>query len=190
MDIRALQNVPLLAAVAFTAGILVLAMQLITPAPVMISLGESGTQTTSVGQYFTYPDITVAVVASGLCGASGTYLVLHDRTHRLVNAATRRDSLQEPTADTVGNGENGTEPTTDTTAASRERWEETAARLTNNQETIYTALVEAEGTLPQRDLVEQTDLSKATVSRTLDKLEHRGLVERRRNGMGNTVHIQ
>jgi len=41
-----------------------------------------------------------------------------------------------------------------------------------------------------RDIVEGTDLSKATVSRTLDTLESKDLVERKRKGMSNVVILQ
>jgi uncharacterized membrane protein len=67
------------------------------------------------------------------------------------------------------------------------RWEKTVDRLYNNEETVYTVVLEAGGELPQRDIVEGTDLSKATVSRTLDTLESKDLVERKRKGMGNVV---
>jgi hypothetical protein len=68
-----------------------------------------------------------------------------------------------------------------------ERWGETVDRLHNNEETVYTVVLEAGGKLPQRDIVEGTELSKATVSRTLDTLESKDLVERKRKGMGNVV---
>lgn len=193
MDLRALQNTHLLAAVVFVAAVLVLAIQLITPSPIMVSLGESGTQTTNVGQYFTYSDVAVVVVASVLCGASGTYLVLHDRAHRLVTQATesRPDTRRQPKAnggvETSGGGVVANPEQED---PPREQWKETVDRLKNNEETVYTILIEADGELPQRDLVEKTDLSKATVSRTLDKLENRNLVERKRSGLGNTIRLQ
>ena len=64
-----------------------------------------------------------------------------------------------------------------------------ADRLRDNEATIYTLLIQADGTLPPRDLVDDTDRSKATVSRSLDSLEQRNLVERKRRGMGNVVHL-
>lgn len=193
MDFRALQNLHLLAAVTFVAAILVLAMQLITPSPVMVSLGGGGTQTTSVGQYFTYFDVAVVVAASLLCGASGTYLVLYDRAHRLTDHATtalQNAPPQQTTNGGVAMTGGGSQQSVEDTSAPHERWEETVDRLQNNEETVYTVLVEADGERAQRKIVEGTDLSKATVSRTLDKLENRGLVERKRSGMGNTVRLQ
>lgn len=194
MSPRALRNVHLVAAAMFVAAVLVLAVQLITPSPIMVSMGDSEAQATRLSQYFTYGDVAVIVVAAVLCGSSGTYLVLHDRAHRLVSRpADSPDSRARPQSDAndaVEASNDGVDSTAATESARRERWAETAERLRNNEETIYELLVDAGGELPQRNLVEETDLSKATVSRTLDKLEHRGLVERRRDGMGNTIHLQ
>ncbi|MFC7132094.1 MULTISPECIES: helix-turn-helix transcriptional regulator [Salinibaculum] len=193
MRFQPLQHTHLLAAVVFIAAILVLAVQLITPSPVMVSLGENGAQTTSVGEYFTYREAALLVVGAFVSGVSGTYLVFHDQAHVL--SSTEQSATQaNARPPTVPNG--GTiqapraEGPADSSPPDTERWEATLERLTHNQETIYELLIEADGTLPQRQLVEETDLSKATVSRTLDKLEHRGLIERKRSGMGNTVHLQ
>ncbi|WP_255152422.1 helix-turn-helix transcriptional regulator [Halorarius halobius] len=187
MDIRALQNVHAIAAAVFVAAVLVLAVQLITPSPIVVSVGGDGTQATPVGHYFTYRDVAVAVVAAGACGVSGTYLLVHDRAHRTTRPVTG-GSPGRTNGGAVGVNGGGTshqEPREDR----HEQWEETVARLRNNEETIYATLVDADGELAQRELVERTDLSKATVSRTLDKLENRDLLERRRTGLGNTIYL-
>ncbi|WP_435066733.1 helix-turn-helix transcriptional regulator [Haloplanus sp. C73] len=192
MDVPALRNGHHLTAVVFVTAILVLAVQLLTPAPIVVSVGENGTQTARVGQYFTHNDVAVLVVASLLCGASGTYLLLHDHVQRLVTDASSASTETPPQVEpngTVETRDGGGEANADHEAHVREQWQETATRLTNNEETLYTRLIEADGELPQRTLVEETDLSKATVSRTLDKLEHRGLLERKRNGMGNVIRL-
>jgi uncharacterized membrane protein len=69
----------------------------------------------------------------------------------------------------------------------RQEWATISERLTSNEELVYQTVLEANGVLPQSEIVDQTDLSKATVSRTLDSLEVKDLVERKRRGMGNTV---
>ncbi|ADQ69065.1 MarR family transcriptional regulator [Halogeometricum borinquense DSM 11551] len=192
MNFRALQNTHLVAAVLFVASVLVLAMQLITPSPIMVSMGDSSAQATQLGEYFTYSDVAVVVVAAVLCGASGTYLVLHDRAQQLVQPKhDRPDARSQPAVNGGVEPSNGvSDSDSGTWESHHERWEATAERLQNNEEVVYTALIEADGELPQRKLVEETDLSKATVSRTLDKLEHRELVERERVGIGNTVRLQ
>ncbi|ELZ98119.1 MarR family regulator [Haloferax mucosum ATCC BAA-1512] len=185
MNFRALRNVNLVAAVVFIAATLTLAVQLLSPSPVVVSLGDNGMQTAQIGQYFTYNEVAVVVVAAVICGSSGTYLVLHDRSSHVSNRPHPSNAPHATDQSRVM-----TNGGTETVQADRERWESTAERLKNNEAVIYTALLEADGKLAQRKLVEETDLSKATVSRTLDKLENRSLVERKRSGMGNTVYLQ
>ncbi|WP_225335058.1 helix-turn-helix transcriptional regulator [Halomicrobium urmianum] len=194
MDVRALQDGRVAPAVVFLAAVLVLSVQLINPSPVVVSLGENGAETTRVGQYFTYTDVAVAVLASIVCGASGTYLLFDgsrsspDPNQSPARGSDERRPGREP-AGANGPRTGGGEAVADGMSGQRDDRESALDRLANNEATVYSLLVDADGTLPQRRIVEETDLSKATVSRTLDKLERRGLVERKRNGMGNTVHL-
>ena len=157
----------------------------------MISLSENGTQTTSVGEYFTYREVAIAVVAAFTCGGSGMYLLFYNKANRLVKQNQSSPRAQhQPRVEIDGSGASVPQRTNGDPQPDRDRWDETLEKLSNNQSAIYERLIEAEGELAQRQLVEETDLSKATVSRTLDKLEHRNLVERERDGMGNTIYLQ
>ncbi|MHB9287595.1 helix-turn-helix transcriptional regulator [Halobacteriales archaeon Cl-PHB] len=176
MDLRALQSTRLFAAVLFVAAALVLATQLITPSPVMVRVGEEGTTVAELGNYFRYADVGIVAVAASLLGASGTFLLTADRPG------------PERRGDSPGMDRNpDAEPTEDVLAARREEWEATAERLADNERAIYETVMEADGVLAQTDIVERTDLSKATVSRLLDSLETKDLVQRKRRGMGNVV---
>jgi len=179
---RVLQGRQLAVATAFVGAVVVLAVQLITPSPVMVSLGQNGAETTQVGQYFTYADVTLIVGSALACGASGTWLLVGD-------LSSDRSETSPTTNLTAGDSQEPS-PTVDSSESRRDQWEQTAARLRNNEQTLYSLLVEADGTLPQRELVTETELSKATVSRTLDSLEQKGLVERKRRGMGNVIHLE
>jgi len=59
-------------------------------------------------------------------------------------------------------------------------------KLSGEQKKIYDIVVES-GSLLQSELVEKSGMNKVRVSRILDKLEMRGLIERRRHGMSNIV---
>ena len=52
------------------------------------------------------------------------------------------------------------------------------------------ALVKESGTIFQADLIEKTGFGKAKVSRIIDRLEGKGLVERKRRGMTNVVVLK
>lgn len=192
MHLSALHGERLIAAAIFVAAVLVLAVQLITPSPVMVSIGDNGAQTTQLGQYFSYTDVALITMAASLLGASGTYLLLHDHTttvptnelatsHTIANGGEQSATLQA-----IGDGQS-TGTVEHNRPNAEERWEETVERLHKNEETVYNVVLEGGGELPQRDIVEGTDLSKATVSRTLDTLERKNLVERKREGMGNVI---
>lgn len=180
MDLRALQSRRLLAAATFLAATFVLALQFVSPSPVVVSVGENGTTSTELGRFFTYRDVTIVALAGVVLGASGTFLVTGDEP-----TAGQQSTLPQETDDTVVGGDRT--PSEDLLERRREEWAETADRLANNEQEVYETVLEADGVLPQSDVVERTDLSKATVSRALDGLETKNLVERKRRGMGNVV---
>ena len=64
------------------------------------------------------------------------------------------------------------------------------SKLDKDEKIIIKAVEEADGTIFQSDLVEKTEFSKVKVSRILDKLEGRQLIERKRRGMTNVVVLK
>lgn len=62
--------------------------------------------------------------------------------------------------------------------------------LTREEKRLYSIIEEADGAIFQADLVEKSGFSKVKVSRILDKLEGRGMIERKRRGMTNMVVIK
>lgn len=70
------------------------------------------------------------------------------------------------------------------------RWEATLKKLTGDEKGVYEKIVEADGVIFQSELVEQSGFPKAKVSRILDKMEARGLLERKRRGMANAVVLK
>ncbi|MBN1156717.1 MarR family transcriptional regulator [Candidatus Woesearchaeota archaeon] len=61
------------------------------------------------------------------------------------------------------------------------------SELDEEEKSILIKVIEAEGTMFQSDIVEKTGYTKVKVTRILDKLEGRGIIERRRRGMTNVV---
>jgi len=70
------------------------------------------------------------------------------------------------------------------------KWEETLKTLTGDEKEIYGKAMESEGVIFQSDLVEKSGFPKAKVSRILDRMEARGLLERKRRGMTNAVVLK
>ena len=62
--------------------------------------------------------------------------------------------------------------------------------LHEDERKIFNELTKGDGSTFQNDLIGLTGYSKVKVSRILDKLETKGLVERRRRGMANMVGLK
>ncbi|WP_049921052.1 helix-turn-helix transcriptional regulator [Halopiger djelfimassiliensis] len=179
MNARALQRPAALAAAVFVGSTVILAVQLTNPSPVTVTAG-GGTEVVELVEYFTYRDVGVATLAACLFGASGTYLLLAEWS-------VPDPGSTGPAATTERNAD--IDRGTPSLEARRHEWERTAEELVNNERVIYETVLEADGVIAQTEIVDRTDLSKATVSRTLDTLEAKGLVERERSGMGNEVKL-
>ncbi len=59
--------------------------------------------------------------------------------------------------------------------------------LSENEGKIYRLIRDRGGVAFQSELVETLNLSKSTVSITLDRLEAKGLIEKRKRGMSNVI---
>lgn len=165
----AIRGKTLFAAAIFVASVLVLAFKLFNPTPVQIVVEGNTAIMSQVPGLFTYADVLVIAAACILMSVSGMYILLHDSTTPAVPApASAGDAILEER---------------------RQRWEEVAKTLKDDEQTLFKAIID-EGIVHQSELVEKTGLPKSNVSRALYGLESRGLIERRRRGMGNVVLLK
>ncbi len=67
---------------------------------------------------------------------------------------------------------------------------EAAKRLKGDEKSVYDFIVSNEGTSFQNDIVTKFGYSKVKTSRILDRLETKGLLERRRRGMANLIVLK
>lgn len=65
-----------------------------------------------------------------------------------------------------------------------------AVTLPEDEKKIYNIVIGSNGFIFQNDLIEKSGLNKVSMTRVLDKLEAKGLVERRRRGMSNVVVLK
>ncbi len=63
-------------------------------------------------------------------------------------------------------------------------------KMGEEEKKVFEALKQGSGSAYQSDLIKETGLSKVRVTRVLDKLESKGLVERKRRGMTNIVVLK
>lgn len=141
-----------------------LVYKLLTPVPLIISIDGATISSENLPKFFTYTDVVIIVISSILLGFSISSLITPVRTKISVGESV----LEER----------------------KKKWDEIAKTLKEDEAKIYKAIIESDGIITQSELVEKTGLSKASVSRALDLLESKGLVERRRRGMGNVVLLK
>ena len=72
----------------------------------------------------------------------------------------------------------------------KEYYQKILRELNDDEKLVFEKIIESEGAIFQSDLVDKTKFSKAKVTRILDKLEGKGLVERRRRGMTNVIILK
>jgi len=175
----ALRGRTLFAAVIFVASVIVLAFKLSNPTPVEILVEGSTAVVNQVPGLFTYADVFEIGAALILMSVTGTYILLHDS--RAVTVPLPPPSVPSaPSAPSAADA---------LLEERRQRWEEISKTLKNDEQVLYKAIIE-DGIINQSELVEKTGLPKSNVSRALYTLESRGLIERRRRGMGNVVMLK
>ncbi len=62
--------------------------------------------------------------------------------------------------------------------------------IEGEEKQVYEILNNYEGSVYQSDIVKETGWSKVKVTRVLDKMESKGLIERRRRGMTNVIFLK
>ncbi|MBI2146727.1 MarR family transcriptional regulator [Candidatus Woesearchaeota archaeon] len=70
------------------------------------------------------------------------------------------------------------------------RQEIDVSKLSKEEARLYALVTENQGSLYQSDIIKQTGLSKVKVSRLLDRMEGKGIIERKRRGMTNIVILK
>ncbi|MDD5417608.1 MAG: MarR family transcriptional regulator [Candidatus Nanoarchaeia archaeon] len=73
---------------------------------------------------------------------------------------------------------------------SKKSYEEVMKELDEEGKKVLEAIIEDKGTIFQSDLSEKTNMNKVKVTRVLDKLEGKGIIERKRRGMTNVVILK
>ncbi len=71
----------------------------------------------------------------------------------------------------------------------QEKWKNILETLTGDEKEIYQIVYNAKGEILQKDIA-VSDFSRAKVTRLLDYLEKRGLIERKSCGMTNKVVLK
>lgn len=165
------------AAVLFVASVFIIGTKLLHPTPVQIFIEGSEITVRQTPLYsFTFIDVAIFIIAAAILSASAIYLLFFDRFQNVENPG--KDEKQENNAGEIILEER------------KDRWREISKNLKNDEQKIYEIILDAGGIVEQSEIVEKSGISKSSVSRILDLLESKNLVDRRRRGMGNVILLK
>jgi len=151
-------------AVLFVASLFILVVKLMRPATISVMMEGASVTIQQLEGYFTPRDVAVIVLCALMTGGSCIYLFL----------------MPENTSAEV-------------TAVKKEKWTKNLSSirdLNENAQRVYALLMENDGIMAQSDIVAKTGISKVSVTRALDTLEGKDLIERKRRGMGNIIYLR
>jgi DNA-binding transcriptional ArsR family regulator len=154
----------LLVACVFIVSVFLIMLKLLNPTEIHIYLEGEETVLSQIMNNYTLYDVALLVASSIMAGMSVVYLMLFDK-------------VQKPTGEMLLEGR-------------LSKYEFIIPTLKNDEQKVFQAVIDAQGIIAQSDLPGITGVSKSTVSRARDLLESRGLVERKRRGMGNTILLK
>jgi uncharacterized membrane protein len=72
----------------------------------------------------------------------------------------------------------------------KENYKKVIGTLSSEEKTVFNKVIEAQGSMSQSVLMKETNFNKVKITRILDRLEGKGLIERRRRGMTNIVVLK
>lgn len=81
-------------------------------------------------------------------------------------------------------------PQVESKKITKENYEKIMKDLSGEEKIVLGKIIESQGTIFQSGLVDKTKLNKVRVTRILDKLEGKNLIERRRRGMTNVIILK
>ena len=154
----------ILVACVFIVSVFLVMLKLMNPTEIHIYLEGEEMVLSQILKNYTFFDVALLVASSLVAGMSVVYLLLFD-------------NLQRPTSEML-------------LESRLSRYESIIPTLKDDEQKIFQAVIDAQGIIAQSELSELTGVSKSNVSRALDLLESRGLVERKRRGMGNTILLK
>ena len=157
----------LISAIVLIVSVVLLIDRLLAQGPVQLILENGKAVPVEGASYFSLNEVLLLIIAAWLGGMSFLYIIISSK---------EKETPQSEQIETV---------IPENKSAARVA----ADILDGDEKTIFRKIVDDDGLL-QRELILNTDFSEPKVSRLLDKLERRGLIIRKRDGMGNRVMLK
>jgi uncharacterized membrane protein len=157
----------LISAIVLIISVLLLIDRLLAQGPVQLILENGKAVPVEGASYFSLNEVLLFIIAAWLGGMSFLYIILSSKENETPGSEQIETDIPENKSTAM-----------------------VAAEILDGDEKIlFQKIVDNDGLL-QRELILNTDFSEPKVSRLLDKLERRGLIIRKRDGMGNRVMLK
>lgn len=114
----------------------------------------------------------------GLVAAAGIFITFFLKDE---NKKVMTEVIDEPSNTGNNNSNNG---------LTEEQKQQKLQNLDDDEVPIMNIILREQGSVYQSDIIKETKLTKVKVTRILDKLEGRGLIERKRRGMTNIIILK
>ncbi|MFZ3059287.1 MAG: MarR family transcriptional regulator [Candidatus Methanoperedens sp.] len=157
----------LISAIVLVISVLLLIDRLLATGPVQLILEDGRAVPVEGASYFSLNDVLFFIIAAWFGGMAFLYITLSSQEKEM-------PLLKQNIAEIPENKNAAL----------------LAVNLLEGDEKILFKEILGNNEILQRDLVSKTGFSEPKVSRLLDKLERRGLIIRRRDGMGNRVLVK
>ena len=155
----------LISAIVLVISVLLLIDRLLATGPVQLILEDGRAIPIEEASYFSLNEVLFFIITAWLGGMSFLYIILYPK-------------------------EKGTTITDAAGIMENKNAALLAANLLDGDEKIVFREIIDKNEILQRELISKTGFSEPKVSRLLDKLERRGLIIRKRDGMGNRILIK
>ncbi len=157
----------LISAIVLVISVLLLIDRLLATSPIQLTLVDGRAVPIEGASYFSLNDVLFFIITAWLGGMSFLYIVLSPKEKEV----------------------QGLQGNTPEIAENKNAALLAASMLEGDEKTLLQQIIDSNDIL-QRELVSKTGFSEPKVSRLLDKLERRGLILRRRDGMGNRISLK
>lgn len=116
--------------------------------------------------------LMINLIILGIMVLIGLYMVFFSQEERIITKIRKVKEQIEPKK------------------ISKQNYEKILEELSSEERNILSIVIDAHGSAFQSDIVKKTGLSKVSVTRILDRLEGKSLIERKRRGMTNIVILK
>ena len=157
----------LISAIVLIISVLLLIDRLLAQGPVQLILENGKAVPVEGASYFSLNEVLLFIIAAWLGGMSFLYIILSSKEKETTGSEQIETAIPEKKSAAMV----------------------AADILDGDEKILFQKIVDNDGLL-QRELILNTDFSEPKVSRLLDKLERRGLIIRKRDGMGNRVMLK